>query len=307
MRSYNHPVRQILLAIVLAACGSNVEVATDASPPPDAPSPADANPLIAARPYMSKAPAGYDPAVAWPLVVELHGYTYTGATIDAYFKLAAYADDGGYLIAYPDGLVDSFGFHFWNATDACCNVDHDPVDDVAYLGAVIDDMSARYHVDPRRIFLVGHSNGAFMSHRLACDLAPRIAAIVSVAGATWMDASKCAPSEPVSILDIHGDSDAVINYNGGLNPTGAYPSEAVTTQTWAQKNGCTGGMNTSAAPIDLDTGLAGAETGVMSYDGCPASGAVELWTIHGGSHFPAFPPSFAQTAYAFLMAHPKPQ
>ena len=33
----------------------------------------------------------------------------------------------------PDGTMDAIGNRFWNATDACCNFDGLPVDDVAFL------------------------------------------------------------------------------------------------------------------------------------------------------------------------------
>ena len=34
---------------------------------------------------------------------------------------------------------------------------------VAY-DAIIDDVSSKYTVDPKRVYVVGHSNGAFMSN-----------------------------------------------------------------------------------------------------------------------------------------------
>ena len=46
----------------------------------------------------------------------------------------------------------------------------------------------------------------------------------------------------------------------------------------------------------------GAETTVSRYSGCN----VELWTIHGGGHVPNFQPSWGETFYGFLAAHPKP-
>src|SRR5258706_3929439 len=83
---------------------------------------------------------------------------------------------------------------------------------------------------------MGHSNGGFMSHRLACD-APRIAAIVSLAGAVWNDPSKCKPAGPVSILEVHGNADLTINYNGGQKKGYTYPPAHTTVATWAGKNG----------------------------------------------------------------------
>jgi len=33
---------------------------------------------------------------------------------------------------------------------------------------------------------------------------------------------------------------------------------------------------------------------------------VELWTIHGGSHIPNFQPTWSETIWTWLSAHPKP-
>src|SRR5581483_1904160 len=134
--------------------------------------------LVVARPYNFRVPAGYDATKPTPLVVALHGYADWGAKIDGYFGLGTIVDAAGFLYAYPDGSVEPLsGNRFWNATDACCNLTFLPVDDVAYLDAVLDDISAKYNVDPKRIFVVGHSTGGFMSHRFACDAASRVAAI----------------------------------------------------------------------------------------------------------------------------------
>jgi polyhydroxybutyrate depolymerase len=92
------------------------------------------------------------------------------------------------------------GARFWNATDACCDVDASGVDDSSYLAGLINEIGSHVAVDPRRVFVVGHSNGAFMSYRMACDHADTIAAIVSLAGAPPADPAACRPTEPVAIL-----------------------------------------------------------------------------------------------------------
>ena len=58
---------------------------------------------------------------------------------------------------------------FWNATEFRCNVEKSPVDDVADLLNLIAEIRKRHAVDPRRIYLVGHSNGGFMTNRLLCE------------------------------------------------------------------------------------------------------------------------------------------
>lgn len=254
------------------------------------------------RPYQYKVPSRYDRTKPTPLVVLLHGFSASGSLQELYFNLSALAESRTFLYAYPDGKQDPVGLRYWNAMEWCCDFFKSGVDDVAYLNAVIDDMSSKFNVDPKRIFIVGHSNGGFMAHRLACELSDKIAGIVSLAGAQWNDPMRCTPKQPVAIAQIHGNLDVVISYIGSLN----YPSARETVSIWANRNRCTGTLTYSGTNLDLDTLLLGAETQVARYSGCPAQGPVELWTIQGGSHLPALSSYFTASVYDFLMAHPKP-
>lgn len=290
------PARAKYLAVVLAAalgaCG-------DQSPPEPTPTPTPS--LVETRPYGLAVPGAYRSSTPTPLVVLLHGYGSTGRAQAEYFGLLADAEEHGYLLAYPDGLVDPRGSRFWNATDACCNFYGNPVNDVAYLGAVIDDVAARYTVDPRRVFVVGHSNGGFMAHRLACEIGGRLAAIVSLAGAVWLNPGACPAPSPVNVLQVHGDADETISYAGGPG----YPSAAQTVAIWAQKNRCSGALE-AGADKDLDVQLPGLETRTETYAGCPPGGAASLWTIEGGGHVPRLGASWADEVWSYLSAHPKP-
>ena len=200
-------------------------------------------------------PAGYDARHPAPLVVLLHSYTSNGQAQADYFGLPALADKAGFLLATPDGTRDIMGDRFWNATDACCDWFHSGVDDVAYIDTVIDEIAARHSVDPARVFLVGHSNGAFMSHRYACERADRVAAIVTLAGMQWKDQSQCRPSSPVSVLQVHGRDDGNIEYEGGTSSNGAsYPGALETVDDWAYHNGCDGALAATGRRLDLDRG-----------------------------------------------------
>jgi polyhydroxybutyrate depolymerase len=278
----------------------------------------DAGSIVAGRPYGFKVPTGYVSGTPTPLVVLLHGYGASGAGQESYFQLGVIADEQTFLYATPDGTVDAVGAEFWNADDACCDFFGSGVDDVGYLNAMIDDISSKYTVDPKRIFVVGHSNGAFMSHRLACELSGRVAAIAALAGAVWNDGTKCNPTSAVSVLDVHGDADAVVGYGGGAVAAGlvapgvpaktqpSYPSEAQTMATWAAKNGCTGALAADGVVLDLDVLLAGSETSESVVGGCPGGVDVELWTIAGGSHVPLLSePTWGEAVYGFLKGHPK--
>jgi len=257
------------------------------------------------RPYGLKVPAGYDRHHPAPLVVLLHGYTSNGANHAAYFGMVDEADRGGFLLAYPDGTRNIMGARFWNATDACCDFFRSGVDDVGYLDAVIDDISARYAVDPARVYVVGHSNGAFMAHRYACDRADRVAAIVTLAGMQWKDQSHCRPSSAVSVLHVHGRDDWTVRYDGGSTPEGIYPGAVETIGDWAALDHCRGSLEATGRRFDLDRLVAGQETVEEAYSGCPAGTTLELWTIQHGGHVPAFTSQWAEAIWAFMLKHPK--
>jgi polyhydroxybutyrate depolymerase len=256
---------------------------------------------LAGRSYDVDVPDGYDKTQPHPLIVLLHGYGGDGAQIDAYFGFAALANAQQLLVARPDGTVDDAGHRFWNATDACCNYYNSYVDDVAFLNALIDDVKKKYNVDSRRVFIVGHSNGAFMAHRMACDSAARVAGIVAHAGVVWNSESACQPTAPVAVLQVHGDHDTVVPFSGTLGQ----PSAVRTVAIWAQKNGCTGGLQATGETLDLDVMLPGNETSVTRYN-CTA-GAAELWTMQGDGHDPDLRlPDWGNDVFAWLMQHPKP-
>jgi polyhydroxybutyrate depolymerase len=288
-----------ILFIMVAAVGLGPLVAALSSPA------GGQNTLTGQRPYGLKVPEGYDGQRPVPLVVLLHGYSSNGSAQDAYFRLSAQADRGGFLLAYPDGIRDMVGNRFWNATDACCDFYGGGVDDVAYLDAVIDEISSRYRVDPGRVFLVGHSNGAFMAHRYACDRAGRVAAIVTLAGMQWKDPTRCGAGSPVSVLHVHGRDDQTIHYAGGSTLEGVYPGALDTVAAWAGKDGCSGSLASTGRRLDLEARLPGEETTDDRYGGCAAGVDVELWTIEGGGHIPAFNHHWAEAIWDFMAGHPK--
>jgi polyhydroxybutyrate depolymerase len=304
-------MRHGVALVIIVGCGKHGATSVDASGADD--TVRDACPMPGAitiggsRPVAVHVPPGYAPCVPAPLVIVLHGYGGSGAQAETYLKLAPQSDARGFLYVHPDGTVDQTGNRFWNATDACCNLYGSAVDDSAYLSQLITDIEQSYSVDPKRVFVVGHSNGGFMSHRMACDHADQIAAIASLAGAQYVDVSKCAPTTAVAVLEIHGTSDVVVPYNGGSFAGHAVPASPTTATDWATLDGCTTTPDTSPPPLDLDSSIPGAETTVARYAvSCRPGGAAELWTMQGGSHVPTLSATFDPDVVDFLYAHPKP-
>lgn len=241
-------------------------------------------------------------APPFPLVVFLHGYNSNAAESEAFFAFGAKAEAAGMLYATPNGTQDLLALRFWNATDACCDFFDSGVDDSSYLANLVAAIDSAVEVDPHRRFFVGHSNGGFMSYRMACDHADELAAVVSIAGATFDDTAACSPVRPVSTLQIHGTSDTVIQFGGGTLPgaDAPYPGAIESAAAWAADNGCESSTVT-LDPFDGVDGLPGDETAVERYAlGC--SGAVtELWTVASGPHSPAINDTLRDRVIAFLV------
>lgn len=310
--------RHALLALgllALVACGSG-DAPADASPDSVLDSSVDADATTAPprtvggdRPARILVPPGYDPDIPTPLVVALHPFTGNPIVIDAYLALTRHSRELGFLVVLPAGRSDSMGRGYWNATDACCAWEGETPDDVGYLLGVLDEVEAHYNVAPGRVFAVGHSNGGFMAHRLACEAPDRFAAIASIAGVGFAVSGDCAATTPVSVLQIHGDADATVRYEGGADlgslfsapmTTPTYPGAVATVQHWASLAGCVL-RATAGDPLDLEVDLEGAETQTSRYEtDCAAGVGVELWTIRGGEHVPVLQPDFFARVFSWL-------
>lgn len=242
---------------------------------------------VANRPYCVHAPG--DRSHALPVVLLLHGYRASGQEQSNYFGLDDLVDERQFILVKPNGTTNGLGQRYWNAFPACCAVPNDRgvPDDVAYLSQVLDDVASAYPVDTTRVYAVGHSNGGFMAHRLACDLGTRMAAIVSLAGA--VDPTLCHPTRPVSVVEAHGTSDDTIAYGGGavLPIFPSYVGVEATLGFWATAEGC--GARIVAESNDLICDARNeAETSIERYANCAGDRAVELWKLNGQNHIPNF-------------------
>ena len=254
------------------------------------------------RPTFVTLPEGYSTAYPAPLVIDLHGYMSTSINHQRFAMMDSAANKRGVIYAAPDGLPDSQGYQFWNASNACCNFNTNPVDDAAFIQSLIDEISSKASVDPKRIYVFGHSNGHFMSYKFACTHPQTVAAIAGLAGAMDIAVDSCPARESVNVLHIHGTSDEVINYSGGEIYSNIYTGAQASAKRWAEIDACSKAPKASAA-FDLVTSIQGAETAPTIYS-CP-NATVELWSIAGGAHGPVLDSSFGLQVMDWLLAHPK--
>lgn len=285
-----------LLALFAAGCPGALPAgaSADLAASPDL---GPTSPLVAARPYEWEVPAAWDGVRPLPLVVVLHGFGVDGLLEARYLGLSRLHDEAGFLLAFPDGTRNASGQRFWNAAFAAPPDGGALPDDIAYLEAVIDDMAAHYRVDPARVYLAGHSNGAFMAQLFACRRPARVAAVASLAGG-MMAGVDCRAGDPVALVEIHGDQDDTIELAGGQILGMPYQPLADVLAMWAARDGC-GATDDGAPPLDLEASIPGAETSVRRYTGC-RGGALERWMMRGGGHIPNVGKGFAEAVWGFL-------
>ena len=159
-----------------------------------------------------------------PLLLVLHGAGGTGPEFEPYTRFSELADREGFVAVYPSA-VD----RFWTVGAG------EGPDDVRFLGDLLDRLEVDLCIDPARVFVTGLSNGGGMSVRLACTLGDRIAAAAPVAGA-YGNLPPCEPARPVSVLEMHGDADPIVPYEG--DGPGSVTSAEGFARAWAERNGC---------------------------------------------------------------------
>lgn len=259
------------------------------------------------RPARVTRPRDYDATRPWPVVILLHGYGASGLVQSAYLGLPPLANELGFLLVAPDGTPNADNSRFWNGTPACCNFEQRAIDDVAYITGLVAELSETHYVDPGRVYTLGHSNGGFMSYRLACEASETFTAIASLAGASFDPIEACGtPSRPVSVLQVHGTDDGTIRYGGGLlfnNPAGSYPSARASVSSYAALAGCDIDAAVEGEPLDLEVTIDGAESTSLAWStGCAPGTSYALWTIEGGGHIPSLNPTGTRQMVEWLLS-----
>jgi polyhydroxybutyrate depolymerase len=227
------------------------------------------------RQYLLHVPATYRPEEPTALVFVFHGAGISAERFVRHTRFSNIADQEGFLIVYPQGQGPA-DEPFWDPSPGSR--------DVEFIRDLIDHLQRRCHVDSNRIYATGHSNGGGMVHRLACELADRIAAIGPVSGA--YSSGNCSPSRPVPVFAIHGTADTIISYDG-------IPEWA---SAWAERNRC------DPEPVEVIHNVLISE---KQWGNCQEGADVILYTIqdlgHDWTHDLI---NFGQTIWDFLEQHP---
>ena len=234
------------------------------------------------RSYRLYVPASLPKDTAVPLLIALHGGLGSGQQFEQQTGFDGLAESNKFLVVYPNGSPSrkGSGSLVWNAGSCCSIADQNAenVNDVGFISALIAQLEGQWDIDGNSIFVTGHSNGAMLAERLACQLSAQIAAIAVQSGTLGVS---CASSQPVAVMEIHGTADQNIPINGGVGQKSLTqqnflpPVDAL--MTFAAQDGC------PSAPA-LSTSQANHDVNYEVWQPCKAGTVVEWVKVTGANH-----------------------
>ncbi len=181
------------------------------------------------------------------------------------------AEANGFIACYPTGINGA-----WNAN---MNVSISQADDLGFIEALAAHMQNNFNADPNRQYLVGMSNGGFMSYKLACESSQCFAGMVSISGVMSDTVyQNCSNPMSLDILHIHGTADGVVAYNG--SPTTGISVDELT-EHWQQALGCD--LNPVFSPMPNPNALDLSYPERYTFTNC-TNNELELIKIIGGGH-----------------------
>ena len=135
--------------------------------------------------YTLYVPHSYDKQRKSPLIVALHGLASNPRHIIRYPGLITHAEKHGYIVVAPMGY-NPYGWYGSRGLGAQRLIDPDNLGELSEQDVmnVLSIVRETYHIDDRRIFLLGHSMGGSGAWHLAIKYPHIWAAIAPIAPAT---------------------------------------------------------------------------------------------------------------------------
>ena len=204
------------------------------------------------RVYYLKLPKNYNSNTSYPLIFAFHGLggDYTRWT-EGYYDLQDVVGEEAILV-YPNALLKN--------NEPQWDYDTDP----SFFDDLYAELEANLCFDIRKVFAVGHSNGAGMSHTLGCKRGNILRAIGPVAG-NLTDHEDLIGQ--VAVMQIHGSNDTTMPVES-IKPTRDY---------WIAINGCNKG--------EMEEGM---DPTCVAYSSCDPAFPVQYCEHTEGHDWPVF-------------------
>ena len=234
------PSRRNVIAGAAALLGGGVsglltpQAATAASPAPAASSSSTHTITVdgVQRSYIMSIPAGYTGRHPKPVIFAFHGHNQTNTQMQVYTRL----DECNAIIIYPQGRDGTDGESAWESAPYASTNGGDQ--DTAMTLHILARLKRNYAVDSDRIFALGKSNGGGFATKLGCTHPDVFAAVASVAGAYYPHTHSDCSTQPLPYLEIHGQQDTVIPYEGGTKNGRELLGARAMAETYASRDHC---------------------------------------------------------------------
>lgn len=229
------------------------------------------------------------PALATPrpraLLFVLHGGGTSDARVTFRYRFQDIAREEGFVTVHPNG--SGAGWNDGRETAFLLGRGGAP-DDVAFFRAMIARFIADGTADPKRIYVMGGSNGALMTLRLACELSGTIAGAAVVSGSLPSNfVDRCKPSRPIPMLMIAGTADDMMPFAGGAvaaatgQDRGTVIGAQPTFDFWRKANRCDPQRVTRE---DWPDKVPDDGTTLSVADGVRCAAPTQLMIVNGGGH-----------------------
>jgi polyhydroxybutyrate depolymerase len=244
------------------------------------------------------------------IMLYLHG-TYEGPATpwQAITQWKAMANANKYIVVWPLATYQArIQAWYWDAYNMGFSFASDP-DDAGFVCNLIPALVTQFSGNPKAVFVTGMSSGAMLTQRVGMMCPEKIAAIAPVSGQIYIKqmADPFLPPLPVSsisVLEIHGDADPVLQYCGA-RPHSQWSIDFMTLPSvdqdmtyWQHANAC--------LPPDVRLCTDGSPTpnvyGLTS-TGCRDGVEVQFIDNPGGGH--VWPSWAYETISQFFATHEK--
>ena len=213
-------------------------------------------------------------------IVYFHGYRGSAAETLADEGLVAVARRLGVALIAPDGQGGAWSFPGSPARHR---------DEFTFVGQVLDDVVARFPVDPGRLLASGFSQGGSMVWSLACRMPRRFAAFAPIAGAFWEPLPETCERPRPPLIHVHGTADGTVPLAGRALRSGARQGDIFRSLAVLAPSGCTAGWGVGAVSSGLTCRVAST---------CAGAARLEL-CLHGGGH--VADPAWVERAWRLMM------
>ena len=200
-----------------------------------------------------------------PMVILLHGGTGSMRSVfnpnaGGTKEWLTLAEQEGFILLVPNGTNPETGDPYgddqnWNDHRSDSAAGQTTADDVGFILALLDQITAQYPLDPEQIYLTGGSNGGLMTYRLLIEAPDRFAAGAAFIANLPEPALKLPVlGKPTPLMISNGTEDPLMLWEGGLvgKDRGMVISAEETADWWAIANRVNPDQKTTELLPDAD-------------------------------------------------------